>query len=169
MKHLDPKDVRYMSYGHTFMVEDSTRYTSVDTDPENRNGYIEAVKTKDLRRWRLLSVWQQNHAKELSAEERLELKGYVEKISITDIIPTDEVRIMTITTEDGRKGYKELFRVPTFGKILVDGVECEVVHLDDYHFHIRGDGMTDRGYGGCFHIDQFAEICYRGGKVVEAA
>jgi hypothetical protein len=67
-------------------------------------------------------------------------------------------------------GYKELFRIPDGGRIVVTrpmgemypGVQEQWVgacrYLDDYHVSINGE---------CFHIDQFYEIQQRIGSTVE--
>ncbi|MCD8340670.1 MAG: hypothetical protein LUC87_00760 [Clostridiales bacterium] len=68
-----------------------------------------------------------------------------------ETLPDNDIRFIT-------SDYRELFRIPNGGTILVDypdrhfAARCE--HLDDYHTRINGE---------VFHICQFAELLERNG------
>ena len=153
---MDKQFARYMRIGKKVEIA-GTVYQLIEDMRENKET-VKAVNEKNLRRYKLLRAWSQNHVG-VTEEQAQEMKGYEEELVIESVEPHNKVRFIT-------SDYKTKFEVNDLSNVIVDGVTARVAHLDEYHFTFV-DKINTNLYGGCFHICQFAELCEKNGIEVK--
>lgn len=121
---------------------------------------VPAVKCEDEWEYDKLNLARQQ--RELTAEEEIRLKELEVMLPVKDIESADFVRFIT-------PKYKSKFIIRNLDKVLYKGERYIVAgYGDDYHmslYRIKEDGSF--GYGGLYHICEFAEMCERTGATVE--
>ena len=128
--HVDLDGIRYV------LLEDYTGQTE-----------IRAVRSDRKREYDLRIAWIRNNVGD-PAKHRLAIASMTTLLPARRMIPSDMIRFIT-------SRYNDLFYVPNFGTVLVDGKPRQVYYIDDCHFGFVG--------GSVFHICEYAEMRERRG------
>lgn len=156
---MDKAYAKYMKFGG--MVAYAGKKYKLVADMNEKEETVKAVSMDNWGRYHMLSAWIMNWEQNSigfrdrftgNIEDcRAERTTYEVELKIQDVQPCDKVRFVKT------RGHEE-FEVTNLSRVLVDGEAAMVVYMDETHFTFA-DKISTRLYGGCFHIDQFAEIC----------
>lgn len=160
---MNQEFARYMMWGKR--VKGLTNEYKLVENMDGNKETVKAVNMDNWNRYELLTAWVRNwEQNSIGFRDRfkgdikeceIERVSYEEEVEIRDIEPNNKVRFVTV------KG-NTIFETLDLSRILVNGVAAMVVYMDECHFTFA-DKISTNLYGGCFHIDQFAEICKNNG------
>ena len=153
---MDKQYAKYMTLGKQVRTITEGYVYKLIEDMDPNKDTVNVINMDNWERYRLLKAWSENQVG-VTDEQRKEMTGYVETVSIDSVVPYNKVRFIT-------PDYKPLFEVNDLDDVLINGEPHKVAYIDETHFTFVGESMAL--YGGCLHIDQFAEICARNGHAV---
>lgn len=163
---MDKKHAHYMRLGKHVKEIKSGKVFLLISDM-TLDGNVTGVDTENAERYRLLVAWSRNWENNVpgfrerfsSSNDPESCYGSIEKcaeeakqmertLMAEEIEPANKVQFRSTSC-------RPKFEVRDLGNVLVNGEARQVVYLDDYHFMFMN--------GGCYHIDEFAEICEKNG------
>ncbi len=158
---MDQQQFDTVRWGHRVSLN-GNKYVAIEYgvkkyDPDSYDeakAFLKCVPEEDFMRWRLLRAWNENGVLERKPQEERETllaekAGYETEVLVSDLESAEEIRIVNGEWDD-------VFIIPNFGHILVNGEERVVIYHDETHFELR---RPESRYGNIYHIHEFGEMC----------